>query len=252
MSLERWSNCTAVVTGASSGIGVAIVKELLDANSTIRVAGLARRLERMEEFQKILPDDQQKRFHPIACDVSSLESVNTAFDWIIKNLSGVDILVNNAGIFNAGQATSMNPLELQQVMQTNVMGVVFCTQRAFQSMKDRSVDGHVVIVNSIMGHTIPTLDAQTAPSSNLYAPSKYALTALTEIYRQEFRGLGTRVKITSISPGLTDTDIVAERSRGGKKPILQPEDISRCVAFTLSTPAHMQIHEMIVKPVLGE
>ncbi|XP_017461627.1 PREDICTED: farnesol dehydrogenase-like [Rhagoletis zephyria] len=248
--MERWANCTAVVTGASSGIGVAIVKDLLKAN--MKVAGLGRRKERMEELRATLAEDQQKLFYPVACDVSSLESVNAAFDWIIKNLSGVDVLVNNAGIYNVGQASTMNPVEIQQVIQTNVMGVVYCTQRAFKSMKERSVDGHVVIINSVVGHYVPQNDAQTTPTSNLYAPSKYALTALTEVYRQEFRGLGTRVKITSVSPGLTDTDMVAARSRGGKKPILQPEDVSSCVLFTLSTPAHMQVHEITVKPMMGE
>ncbi|XP_039966386.1 farnesol dehydrogenase-like [Bactrocera neohumeralis] len=249
-NMERWSNCTAVVTGASSGIGLAIVKDLLKEN--MRVAGLARRKERMEEWRATLPEEQQKRFHPVSCDVSSLESVNEAFDWVIKNLSGVDVLINNAGIYNAGQATEMDPANLQQVLQTNVMGVVYCTQRAFRSMKDRSVDGHVVIINSVLGHYVPHSEPHTPPTSNLYAPSKYALTALTEVYRQEFRGLGTRAKITSVSPGLTDTDIVAARSRGGKRPILQPEDVSRCVLFTLSTPAHMQVHEITVKPMLGE
>ncbi|XP_018785300.1 PREDICTED: farnesol dehydrogenase-like [Bactrocera latifrons] len=248
--MERWSNCTAVVTGASSGIGLAIVKDLLKEN--MRVAGLARRKERMEEWRATLPEEQQKRFYPVSCDVSSLESVNEAFDWVIKNLSGVDVLINNAGIYNAGQATEMDPAKLQEVLQTNVMGVVYCTQRAFGSMKDRSVDGHVVIINSVLGHCVLLSEPHTSPTSNLYAPSKYALTALTEVYRQEFRGLGTRVKITSVSPGLTDTDIVAARSRGGKRPILQPEDVSRCVLFTLSTPAHMQVHEIIVKPMLGE
>ncbi|XP_067613468.1 farnesol dehydrogenase-like [Eurosta solidaginis] len=246
----RWSDCIAVVTGASSGMGTAIVKDLLKAN--MKVVGLARRKERMDELHSQLPVDQKDLFYSVKCDVTSLESVTEAFDWIVKNLGGVDVLINNAGIFNVGEACTMDPLEIEKVMQTNVMGVVYCTQRAFKSMKERNKDGHIVIINSVLGHYVPNSEPTTAPKWNLYPSSKYALTALTETYRQEFRGLDTRVKITSVSPGLTDTDMVAARSRGGKKPILQPEDISSCVLFTLSTPPHMQVHEITVKPLMGD
>lgn len=193
--MERWQNRVAAVTGASSGIGAATVKDLLKAN--LIVVGLARRLERMEELKAQLPAEQQKRFHAVACDVSSQESVDAAFDWIIKELGGVDILINNAGIFKAGHVSIMNPVEMQQVIQTNVMGVVYCTQRAFKSMKERNFDGHVVVVNSVLGHSIPfTVGDNKPPIMNVYAPSKFALTALTEILRQEFKGLSTKIKIT--------------------------------------------------------
>ncbi|XP_011177872.2 farnesol dehydrogenase [Zeugodacus cucurbitae] len=249
--MDRWQNRVAAVTGASSGIGAATVKDLLNAN--LIVVGLARRLERMEEFKAQLPAEQQKRFHAVACDVSSQESVDTAFDWIINELGGVDILINNAGIFKPGQACTSDPVVLQQVMQTNVMGVVYCTQRAFKSMKERNVDGHVVIVNSVLGHSVPlVIGNDKPPMMNVYGPSKYAITALTEVLRQEFRGLKTKIKITSVSPGLTDTEIIPEQYKGPEIPILKSEDVSSCILFTLSTPPHMQVHEITVKPALGE
>ncbi|XP_067613184.1 farnesol dehydrogenase-like [Eurosta solidaginis] len=248
--MERWSNRVAVVTGASSGIGVEVVKDLLKAN--LVVVGLARRVERMEKFKTALPAEQQKRFHAFACDVASQESVNKAFDWIIKKLGGVDILVNNAGTWKLGQASTMNVTDLEQTLQVNVMGVVYVTQRAFKSMKERNVDGHVVLINSIVGHKIPVTANTGAPAFNLYPPSKYAITALTEVYRQEFNGLGTKIKITSISPGLTDTEIVPENLKSLGYPMLKPEDVSSCIMFTLSTPPHVQIHELTVKPVGGE
>ncbi|CAD7005943.1 unnamed protein product [Ceratitis capitata] len=150
--MERWQNRVAAVTGASSGIGAATVKDLLKAN--LVVVGLARRLERMEELKASLPAEQQKRFHPVACDVASQESVDTAFDWIIKELGGIDILVNNAGVFKPGYASTAEPAELQSIIQINLMGVVYCTQRAFKSMKERNFDGHVVVVNSVLGHSV--------------------------------------------------------------------------------------------------
>ncbi|XP_036325794.1 farnesol dehydrogenase-like [Rhagoletis pomonella] len=247
--MERWQGRVAVVTGASSGIGAATVKDLLKAN--LVVVGLARRLQLMEEYKAELPAEQQKRFHPFVCDVSSQESVDRAFDWIIKELGGVDILVNNAGIFKVGQAVNLDPALMQQVVQTNIMGVVYCTQRAFKSMKERNFDGHVVIVNSVLGHSVPNFTGDAAPIMNVYAPTKYALTAITEIYRQEFRGLETKIKITSVSPGLTDTEIVPDQFKNAGLPILRSEDVSSCILFTLSTPPHVQVHEITVLPTRG-
>lgn len=193
--MERWQNYVAVVTGASSGIGAAVVKDLLKAKESLQVVGLARRLERMKEYANELQPEQHKRFHSLKCDISSKESVDSCFDWIIENLRRVDILVNNAGIFVMGQLSTIDPSIPQQVLQTNVMGIIYCTQRAFKSMKDRKLDGHVVIVNSNLGHKIPS-SGDAPPFMNMYGPSKFAVTAMTELYRQEFKGLGTKVKIT--------------------------------------------------------
>ncbi|XP_036327468.1 farnesol dehydrogenase-like [Rhagoletis pomonella] len=264
--MERWQGRVAVVTGASSGIGAATVKDLLKAN--LVVVGLARRLQHMEEYKAELPAEQQKRFHPYTCDVTSQESVDQAFNWIINELDGVDILVNNAGVFKTGQAVTLDPVELQQVVQTNIMGVVYCTQRAFKSMKERNFDGHVVNINSVAGHSV-------IPNMNVYPATKHAVTAITEVYRQEFRGLQTKIKITvsiqksggkdkllkgsmiftsvtrcvkkkSVSPGLVDTEIVPEYYKKSAPPMLKPEDVSSCILFTLSTPPHMQVHEITV------
>ncbi|XP_073831748.1 farnesol dehydrogenase-like [Musca autumnalis] len=178
--MERWQNKVAVVTGASSGIGAAVAKDLVAAGD--KVVALARRKNRVEEIIASLPQERQSLLTAIECDVSKLDSVNKAFDEIISRFGGVDILINNAA--------------KQDVLQTNVMGIIYCTQRAFKSMKERNVDGHVVLVNSILGHKIMGATPGSAPITNIYSPSKYAVTAITEIYRQEFHGLGTKVKIT--------------------------------------------------------
>ena len=191
--MERWQNKVAVVTGASSGIGAAIVKDLV--KNGLQVVGLARRVERVEEIKSQLPAALQSKLTALKCDVSKLESVNEAFDKIESQFGGVDILVNNAGCMTDATLVEGNVEALQQVLQTNVMGVVYCTQRAFKSMKERKFDGHVIVINSIVGHKVVTL-GNAAPDSNLYSPSKFAVTAMTEIYRQEFKGLNTKIKIT--------------------------------------------------------
>ncbi|XP_023305096.2 farnesol dehydrogenase-like [Lucilia cuprina] len=246
--MERWQNKVAVVTGASSGIGSAIVKDLLKAG--VQVVGLARRKERVEELKESLPAEQKSLLTAIKCDVSNQQSVNEAFDEIIAKFGGVDILVNNAGCAKMGQLVSMDVQDIQNVLQTNVMGIVYCTQRAFKSMKERNFDGHVVLINSVAGHNVFPGAMGNVPSTNIYSPSKFAVTAITEIYRQEFKGLGTKVKVTSVSPGLVDTEIVSDPFKQAMKDcILNAHDISNAVLYTLSTPPHVQIHEITIKPI---
>ncbi|XP_034107430.1 farnesol dehydrogenase-like isoform X3 [Drosophila albomicans] len=246
--MDRWQNRVAVVTGASSGIGSAIVVDLVNAG--LIVVGLARRVERVKELQKLVPAGRRDKLIPIQCDVGNEASVKAAFDAIEQQLGGIDILINNAGTLQDGQLVDMPISKVQQTVQTNIMGIVMCTQRAFASMKKRNFDGHVVLINSILGHKVFGPTAGSAPQSNIYPPTKYAVTALTEMYRQEFLGLGTRIKITSISPGVVDTEIVPDRVRDAvSDTMLKSEDISQAVLFTLSTPPHMQVHEITIKPV---
>ncbi|XP_034489967.1 farnesol dehydrogenase-like [Drosophila innubila] len=245
--MDRWQNRVAVVTGASSGIGSAIVLDLVSAG--LVVVGLARRVERVKELQKSLPADRKDKLVPLYCDVGNEASVKEAFDVIEEKLGGIDILINNAGTLHDGRLVDM-PLSLvQQTVQTNIMGIVMCTQRAFASMKKRNFDGHVVLINSILGHKLFAPIPGKVPEMNVYPPTKHAVTALTEMYRQEFLALGTRIKITSVSPGVVDTEIVPDALRDvANQTMLKAEDISRAVLFTLSTPPNMQVHEMIIKP----
>ncbi|XP_075156974.1 farnesol dehydrogenase-like [Haematobia irritans] len=246
--MERWQNRIACVTGSSSGIGAAIAIDLVKAG--LIVVGLARRTERIVQLRNNLPGNLQSRLHVVKCDVSDVQSVNEAFDWIVKNLGGVDVLVNNAGTHTSGQILTLDIGALQQTMHTNVMGIVFCTRRAFATMQKRNIDdGHVVLINSVLGHGYLPTSSDAVSSSNMYPVSKHAVTALTEILRQEFRDLKTKIKVTSISPGLVDTEIVPESMR--KLPMLKPEDISAGLLYALATPSHVQIHELIIKP-LGE
>uniref|UniRef100_A0A1I8NRH8 Dehydrogenase n=1 Tax=Stomoxys calcitrans TaxID=35570 RepID=A0A1I8NRH8_STOCA len=248
--MERWQNKVAVITGASSGIGAAIAKEFVMAG--LKVVGLARRTHLMENHKMDLPSEKRSQFIAMYCDVSNPKSINDAFDLIIAQFGGVDVLVNNAGCGQADQLSTMNLDDAQKIVNTNIMGVVYCTQRAFKSMKDRHFDGHVILINSIAGHQFFPGVPLKLPAANIYSPTKFAITALTELYRQEFSGLGTKIKISSISPGVVDTDILLKDLREAAGDcMLQPEDVSKAVLFMLATPPHVQIHDMIIKP-MGE
>lgn len=192
--MNRWVNRVAVVTGASSGIGAASVKDLV-AKGMIVVA-LARRENRLQELKAQLPEDQAKRFYYRVCDISVEQQVIETFAWIDQQLGGADVLVNNAGIArnNVFLVDSGNSNALREILDTNVLGVSWCTREAFQSLQRRKVDdGHIVIVNSIAGHHVPIVPHI---SMNIYPSSKYAITAMTEVLRQEFLTKGTKTKIT--------------------------------------------------------
>ncbi|XP_058124714.1 farnesol dehydrogenase-like [Anopheles ziemanni] len=242
--MDRWVGKVAVVTGASSGIGAAIVKAL--ANAGMITIGLARRVERVDELKKELPSEAAGRLHGFHCDVTKEEDILAAFKHVEKVFGGVDVLVNNAGVARASVQlfTPNNTAELRQVVDTNLMGLALCSREAFQSMKARSVDGHIVNINSVLGHTVPPL-----ASFNIYAPTKFGVTALTETMRHELRLAGTKIKVTSISPGLVKTEAVPSALLNDDTPILEPEDIADALLYVLGTPPRVQVHELMLRPV---
>lgn len=191
--MERWTNKVAVVTGASSGIGAAIATDL--AKAGMIVVGLARRKERVDELKAQLPKSTKGSLHSFKCDVQQENEVVAAFAWVASKFGGVDVLINNAGIVRAGKLVGKDDTQgIRDTIATNIMGVVLCTREAFASMKARGVDGHIVLINSIAGHGVPRAPGMS--SLNIYPPTKHAVTAMTEVLRQELQAEGTKIKVT--------------------------------------------------------
>lgn len=189
--MDRWLGKVAVVTGASSGIGAAIAIDL--ATAGMIVVGLARRHERVDQLKERLTN-AKGTLHSFKCDVSQESDIVAAFAWVTEQFGGVDVLINNAGIVrNTKLLKANNSQDVRAVLDTNVVGVVLCTREAFASMKARGVDGHIVIINSVLGHSVPKISGQAA---NIYPCSKYAVTAMTEVLRQELLAEGTKIKVT--------------------------------------------------------
>ncbi|XP_073831747.1 farnesol dehydrogenase-like [Musca autumnalis] len=213
--MERWQNKVAVVTGASSGIGVAIAKDFVKAG--LQVIGLARRKDLIENIRNDLPADKRSHLTAMYCDVCNIESVNQVFDKIIKEFDSFK--------YQCHGYCGMHPTRIQI-----------------------NFNGHIINVNSIAGHAVLPGIPQLLPTTNIYSPTKHAVTAMTEIYRQELRELRSKIKISSISPGFVDTDIVFDGLRKAlDECMLRPEDVSNAVMFMISTPPHVQIHDMIIK-----
>ncbi|XP_011185396.1 farnesol dehydrogenase [Zeugodacus cucurbitae] len=245
--MERWHNRVAVVTGASAGIGAACVKYL--ANNGMIVVGLARRKERIEALREQVEATARDRVHAIQCDLRDQQQIIDAFKVIVAEYGPVAVLVNNAGTVRVTNLVDdNNQQDIQDVIDTNIVGVVNCTRESFRSMKAHGGVGHVFLINSISGHYVPNIPNT---SFNIYPSTKYAVTAMTEVYRREFLMLDTKVKVTSISPGAVDTEIIASEIREllANAPFLQPEDVADALIYCLQTPPHVQIHELTIKPI---
>lgn len=192
--MDRWVGKTAVVTGASSGIGAAIVVDLIKAG--VNVVGLARRKERIEALRESIPATATGKLYAIKCDLTQEPDIKSAFSWIEANLGGTDILVNNAGIIKTmNLLDAENTDNLRETIDTNILAVVICSREAFNSMKNRNVNGHIIHINSCAGHKIPYF-VGLYPSFNIYPSTKFAVTAMTEVMRQELQSFGTKVKVT--------------------------------------------------------
>ncbi|XP_063235311.1 farnesol dehydrogenase-like [Bacillus rossius redtenbacheri] len=243
--MERWSGRVAVVTGASSGIGHAVARELVKKG--LKVVGLARRADRIEELASSLKDSLGK-LYAVKTDLSKEEDILSAFKWVKENLGGVDVLVNNAGVLNWSKLSEGKTADWKQMLDLNVLGLSICTREAIQSMKERGVDdGHIIHVNSVAGHTVSDYEGLY-----MYTGTKHAVTALTEGLRKELTQLKSNIRITSVSPGAVRTDMITgigvPEEDLKNMPMLEPEDIADAVLYTLSTPPRVQVHEITIHP----
>ncbi|KAF2894951.1 hypothetical protein ILUMI_11219, partial [Ignelater luminosus] len=189
ISMERWVGKVAVVTGASAGIGAAIAEELVEAG--LIVAGLARRKDKIEELSKKL-EGKKGKLYACQADITKENDILEAFQWIKNNLGPVHILINNAGVFKTTNLSDGDTQLWKEVINTNVLGLCIATREAVKDMKANNVDGHIIHINSMAGHFVPS----HFPNINVYAGTKYAVTALTETLRQELNSIGSKIKIT--------------------------------------------------------
>lgn len=246
--MEKWLGKVAVVTGVSSGIGAAVATQLVEAG--LKVVGLARRKEKCEELSKALAG-KRGEFVYVTADVSKEDDVLRAYEWIERNVGPVHILVNNAGVTRATRLVDGETNLWKEVLDTNVLGLCMMTREAVRNMRKNNVDGHIVHINSLSGHRIAYF-----PTLNVYPASKYAVTALTETLRQELNSIGSKIKISSVSPGVVDTEMLkvgaiqdyAKLAIAANSSMLKPQDIADSILYILSTPPHVQIHDVIIRP----
>nr|QYV43145.1 FOLD3 [Colaphellus bowringi] len=240
--MDRWVDKVAIVTGASAGIGLAICQKLVQAG--VRVVGLARRAELIDAAAQELSGEKGK-LYAVKCDMSKEQDIIDAFAWTMANVGHVSILINNAGVAQQTTLIDGETEKWKDTLDVNVLGLCIATREAVKSMRDSCIDGHIVHINSILGHKVFFL-----PTANVYPATKHAVTALTESLRFELNSLKSKIKVTSVSPGLVATDLIARLPAG--LPTLQATDVADAVLYVLSTPPHVQIQELTIKPLNEE
>jgi NADP-dependent 3-hydroxy acid dehydrogenase YdfG len=225
------SGKTAIVTGASSGIGRATARALAAAG--VRVAGGARRLDRLETDVKLELDVRD----PASCE----RFVSAAVD----SLGGLDILFNNAGLaLGRYPFTESTEDDEDAVFNTNVNGLVRITRLCLPHLRD---GGHIVNMGSVAGR-------QAYENGATYVTSKFAVRGFTYALREDL--LGRPLRITTVDAGLVETEFSVVRFKGdvekagavyrGIDP-LTAEDIADCVMWALTRPWHVNVDEIVVK-----
>jgi 3-hydroxy acid dehydrogenase / malonic semialdehyde reductase len=222
---------TAIVTGASSGIGAAIARAL--AAGGARVAGGARRVDRLEtEIQ-------------LELDVTDPSSSERFVDEAVRELGGLDILVNNAGLgLGRDPFDDSSEEDEETVLETNVHGLLRMTRLCLPHLRD---GGHIVNMGSIAGR-------QAYENAAVYVASKFAVRGFTYALREDL--LGRPIHLTTVDPGLVESNFSRVRFRGDEEKAaavyanvepVRPEDVADCVVFVLTRPPHVNIDELVVK-----
>ena len=222
---------TAIVTGASSGIGAATARALRSAGAT--VAAGARRTDRLDADVAL------------ELDVTEPQSTARFVAAALEALGGVDILVNNAGL-GLGRDPFWESSEEDEatVIETNVLGLMRMTRLCLPHLRD---GGHVVNIGSIAGR-------QAYENAAVYVASKFAVRGFTYGLREDL--LGRPIRLTIVDPGLVETEFSTVRFRGDSERAkrvyervdpLTPDDVAECVLFAVTRPLHVNVDEIVVK-----
>lgn len=155
-----------------------------------QVVGLARRPELIENLAKQLQNEKGK-LYSFKVDLTKERDILIAMEWVKEKLGPIHILVNNAAILKDSLLTEGDTQIWREIFETNVLGLSIATREAVKSMKHNSIEGHIININSIVGHSVPK-----GVNLNVYPASKHAVRALTESLRQELNSLGMKIRVT--------------------------------------------------------
>lgn len=238
-------NKTVLVTGATAGIGESTAEYFARNNWNVIVCG--RRKERLFKLNQRLEKDDVKIL-PLAFDISKRNEVDSALKSIPDEFKKIDLLINNAG-----GAHGLDPFQNASIddwdamIGSNLQGLLYISKPISNWMIENG-KGHIINVSSIAG-------TQVYPNGNVYNAVKHACDALTKAMRIDL--LGTGVKVSSISPGLVETEFSMVRFKGDKEKAdavyqgytpLSGEDLAESIYWMATRPAHVNIADIVIYP----
>ena len=171
------------------------------------------------------------------------------FAEIRERWGGVDILINNAGLGHKAPLLSGETRHWREMLEVNILALCICTREAIMDMNSRGGRGYVIHISSMAGHRVPT-------GSGVYSATKFAVRSLTEGLRMELQSTGSKIRVSAISPGFVETEFAAHYAKSteaaqktyGQYKVLESKDIAAQISFLISTPEHVQIHDILVRP----
>lgn len=239
-------NKIVFVTGASSGIGLSTAKKFAELGANILLC--ARRVERIQEIAADLGKQYKVKTHPFQLDVRNQKDVESAIQSLPSAWKNISILVNNAGLSRGLDTIQEGKIsDWDEMIDTNVKGLLYVSRAVLPGMIERN-EGHVINIGSIAGHWV-------YPKGNVYNASKFAVNALSQGMKIDL--LGTPVRVTTVDPGLVETEFSIVRFHGDKERAgkvyqdltpLSPDDIADSIIWAATRPPHVNISEIIIMP----
>ncbi|OGD10074.1 MAG: NAD(P)-dependent oxidoreductase [Candidatus Aminicenantes bacterium RBG_13_62_12] len=234
------------ITGASSGIGRACARAFAARGAKILMA--ARRLDRLKALAAELETSAGVSVRAFALDVRNQPDVERAIRELPSPWEAVDILVNNAGLSRGlGKLHEGSLPDWEEMIDTNIKGLLYVSRAVLPGMVRRGT-GHVINIGSLAGH-------EAYPGGNVYCATKFAVRAVSQGLRMDL--LGTAVRVSSVDPGMVETEFSLVRFRGdaekagkvyeGLTP-LSPEDVAEAVVFCAARPPHVDVAEIVLMP----
>lgn len=244
--MSHLTDQTAIITGASSGIGKEVAAKLAQQGANVVLA--ARRVERLEELKKEIEQTTSAKVLVVETDVTKKSDVEKMFAQAQEAFGNIDIYVNNAGVMLLSYMEKDKVDEWDTMVDVNIKGVLYGIHAALPSMLERNC-GHIVNISSVAGHEV-------FPTSVVYSATKFAVRSITMGLEKELAR--TNIRVTNISPGaveteltdhITDEDVIQnfkEKNKGRK--VLESADIAKAVAYALTQPEHVNVNEIVVRP----
>lgn len=237
------TNKTAIVTGASSGIGSTIAAHL--AMEGVHVCLVARNSEKLQEKEFEIKKVAKGNVITVTADVSKKTDVQNAVREAEEHFGTIDFYVNNAGQMLNGIVHEGEVEDWEQMIDVNIKGVLYGIHEVLPQMKEQGF-GHIINIASVSGFEVTKF-------STVYSATKFAVRAISMGLEKELARTGVRV--TNISPGMVQTDLTdvyldkKEHAHQRKRIPLQTEDIARAVIYAFSQPTYVNVNEITVRPV---